>query len=72
MNMDQNDELMSTRLEEQMFNVAEQYIDVLIAEWRHIAKTILVDLDLTGHSFTIKRWSKIDIRKLDRAAVCGC
>jgi hypothetical protein len=45
---------------------------VLIAEWRHIAKTILVDLDLTGHSFTIERWSKIDIRKLDRAAVCGC
>lgn len=60
---------MSTWLEKEVLDVAEQYIDVFVAEGRNIAQTVLMYFDLARHSFTIERRPKVNIRQLHRAPI---
>lgn len=71
MNMDNNDHLVSTRLEEQMLHVAEKDINMLIPEWRLVAETVLMDFNLPWHTLAIKRRPEVDIRELNGPAICS-
>lgn len=55
--MNKHDQLMSTWLEEEVLDVAEQYIDVFVAEGGNIAQTVLMYFDFARYSFTIERRS---------------
>lgn len=59
--MNENDQLVSAWLEEEMFHIAEENIHVLRTEGRQVSKTILMDLDFPGHALSVKRGTKIDI-----------
>lgn len=61
---------MSARLKEQMLNIAEKNIDVLIPEWRLVAKTVLMYFNLSWNTLTIKWRSKVDVRELNRSTIC--
>ena len=43
-----------------MLHVAEQNIDLVSASTMNIAQTVLMDLDATGDSFSVERWSEED------------
>jgi hypothetical protein len=62
MDMNEDDQLVSTRLEEQMFHIAEEHVDVFIPERRHVSKTVLMYLDLTRNALPIQRRPKVDVR----------
>ena len=68
-NVNEDNQLMSTGLEEEMLDVAEKHINVLVAERRQITKTILVDFHFAGNPLSIKRWPQVNIRQLYRAAI---
>lgn len=57
MDVNKHDQLMSTWLEEEVLDVAEQYIDVFVAEGGNIAQTVLMYFDFARYSFTIERRS---------------
>jgi hypothetical protein len=62
MDVNEDNQLVSTWLEEQMFDVAEKHVDMFIPERRHVSKTVLMYLDLTRNALPIQRRSKVDVR----------
>jgi hypothetical protein len=62
MNVDDDDEFVLARLEEKMADVREENVDALVgAKWRLVADTILVNLDLAGHSLSFHGRADEDI-----------
>lgn len=62
MDMNQDDQLVGTGLEKQVLDVAKKHVDMLVAEGRKVAKTILVDLHFAGDTLPIERWPKVHVR----------
>jgi hypothetical protein len=62
MDVNEDNQLVSTRLEEQMFDIAEEHIHVFVPKWRHVSKTVLMYLDFTRNALTIQRRPKVDVR----------
>lgn len=61
MDMDENNQLVSAWLEEEVFHIAEENIHVLRTEGRQVPETILMDLDFSRHALSVERRPKIDI-----------
>ena len=55
MNMDDYYQFTRTWLEEQMFDIAEEHIN-LTAAVVGVAETVLMDLDFASNTFTIETW----------------
>lgn len=58
--MNNDNELVRGRLEEQVLHVAEQYIDLGSAIAVDVAKTILVNFDASRNALSIQCWSDED------------
>jgi hypothetical protein len=56
-------------LEEEMLDVAEEYVDVLTTERRQVAETVLVNLDFSRHTLSIQGWPQVNVRQLHRATI---
>jgi hypothetical protein len=67
--MDKDNQLMCTGLEEEMLNVAEKHVDMLTAERRQVAETILVNLDFSRHTLSIQRRPQVDVGQLHGASI---
>lgn len=67
--VDEHDQFVGTWLKEEMLDIAEKHIDMFVTERRQIAKTVLVDLHLSGNTFSIQRGSKIYVGQFYRTTV---
>lgn len=62
MHMNDNDQLMLARLEEQVLDVRKQDIDaVRWVEGGLVAETVLVDFDLSWNTLAVHRWANEDV-----------
>lgn len=52
-----------------MLDVAEEHVDMLIAEGREVAETILMNFHFPWDTFSIERRPKVHIGQLYRASV---
>ena len=70
MDVDDHDELLLARLEEEMADVREQDVHPLLgAERRLVPDTVLVDLELAGNAFSFHRRAYEDVVQHGRSSV---
>ena len=71
--MDNDNQLVSTRLEEQVLDVAKENIDALVGtDGRLVSKTICMNLDFSWNSLAIHGWSNVDLSEPLGSSICGC
>jgi hypothetical protein len=69
MYMNKNNQLMCAGLEEEMLDVAEEYVDVLTSERRQVAETVLVNFDFSRNTLSIQGGPQVNVRQLHRASI---
>lgn len=67
MEVNEHDEFVVAGLEEEMFDVGKEHLNPLVTH-RHIADTVLMDLDVSGQTLPIKRRAREHIGKLIRTS----
>ena len=68
--MDDDNQLARARLEEEMFHVAEQNVNLATAVIT-VAKTILMNLHLTCDTLAVKTRPNVNIIKIDEFPILG-
>jgi hypothetical protein len=52
-----------------MLDIAEQDIHMLVAQWRLVAKTVLMYFDLAWYTLAVESRPKVHIGKLNRSPI---